>query len=100
MLAERREERAKSKANQLEERLRRAEPISTWRSADEWARLSREAFWKACQRDRIYLKSIFSDSRFRMEDLAAVLADFDLLDTRRCRLGHELPPVRGQTEKH
>ena len=80
MLAERREERAKSKAKRLEERLRRAEPISTLRSADEWARLSREAFWKACQRDRIYLKSIFSDSRFRMEDLAAVLADFDLLE--------------------
>ena len=43
------------------------------RSVDEWAALSREAEWKAAQRERLYLTHFLQSHTWRMQDVAATL---------------------------
>ena len=47
------------------------------RSEEEWAALSREARWKASQRERGYLTTFLTSHEWRMEDVAAALDELD-----------------------
>ena len=80
MLALRREERAKAAAAKLEQQKADAVPLPASRTEEEWATLRDGARWKAAQRDRDYLRYMFNGHAFRMNDLACVLAEFNLLD--------------------
>lgn len=71
--AERRAERAKDKAEKLQARLNVFAPPTTDRSIDEWTKLSDAARWKAAQREREFLISIFSEHTWRMQDVADAL---------------------------
>lgn len=72
-LAKRREERAKDRANKLQERLDMLAPPTKQRSVDDWLALSYEAQRKAAQREREHLLSFFSSHQWRMIDVADVL---------------------------
>eukprot|EP00966_Prymnesium_polylepis_P120837 2792216-Prymnesium_polylepis.2 len=75
-LAELRAERASQRAELAEEELRpfRAGACAD-RTADEWEALSREARWKASQRERAWLKTLLKVHSWRMEDMASVLSE-------------------------
>ena len=72
MLSNRREARARVKAGKLAARLDELAPSTLHRTADEWAALSRQARWKASQRDRECLLHLLS--KFRASEIASVLA--------------------------
>lgn len=59
-LAEKREARAKEKNVQLHARIDEAAPRTCEWRADEWAALSREAAWKAHQRERARISAFLS----------------------------------------
>ena len=50
------------------------------RTVDEWASLSREAEWKAAQRERRYLSEFISSHDFRLKDVAAVLDELGMVE--------------------
>jgi hypothetical protein len=79
MLSNRREARAKAKAAKLASRLKAIAETNP-RSADEWASLSREATWKASQRDRRMLKQLMSN-HFSASDISSVLGDLSMVES-------------------
>ena len=78
MLGARREERAKARVATLEKKLESSMPSTLPRTADGWAALSRQARWKASQRDRAALELLLRSSSFRVGDIKAVLAKLGL----------------------
>ena len=85
-LSGKREARAKEKNLSLEARLAVMAPPTADRTADEWASLSREARWKAHQREQERVDSFLSSHNYCAEDLATVLEKRGMLlqifDTR------------------
>jgi hypothetical protein len=49
------------------------------RTVDEWAQLSREAAYKAGQRERLYLSDFLQSHEWRMQDVAAALDELGLV---------------------
>ena len=49
-------------------------------SMDEWAAITKNARYVSSHRDRLYLKGLFDDERFQMEDLASALNDLGILE--------------------
>lgn len=72
--------RAKQKADGLQRSFKDLVPISSDRSAEEWASLCDDARRKAAQRERMGLRGFFSSHQWRAEDVATVLEEFGLLD--------------------
>ena len=72
-LSGKREARAKERTAPLGARLEVVAPPTADRTADEWALLSREARWKAHQREQERVDSFLSSHNYCAEDLATVL---------------------------
>ena len=67
--AERRAKRAKSKAEKLQSEIERTVPSTRGRTPDEWAALSADARWKAAERERDHLLSVFKSHPWRLVDV-------------------------------
>ena len=79
-LAEKRETRAKAKVATLTAKITDVAPPTRERTADEWAALSRDAKYKAHQREQKRFDSFLSSHAHCPEDLATVLSKHGLLE--------------------
>ena len=79
LLSEKREARSKAAAAALKEKLGAVAPPTQERTPDEWAALSREANWRAHQRDQDRTNSFLGAHNYHPSDLGVVLAKRGLL---------------------
>lgn len=78
-LMRRQVERAQLKAAKLKETLKDLQPVTYQRSAEEWAALEDDARRKAAQRERNALRGFFLSHKWRVQDVATVLEEVELL---------------------
>ena len=92
VLASRQTERAKGRAETLEQRVMELGTCPKSYSPEEWAEMSAAARRQARHRDMTYLRGLLESHPFKPADIATVLANMNLLESIlfKCREGFDL----------